>query len=277
MYALLCDSTCDLPPERAAALGLHVVPLNVLMGGREYLDWENVDPDEVYELQRAGGQVSTEPVATERLRAAYAELLQTHDGVLSVHLSGRLSHTAEHAHRAAKFFGNRVMVVDSGLASVALSEAVLRAREVMNSGGDLADARAAVRQVASTGHCEFSVPGLEYLRRSGRISRVQEVMGNLARLRPVIGFAEGELKVLRRENAARALPSMIDSLEGRFGREPVAVAVAHAGRNPERLNELRAAMQASKLNIVRGRMQLIGPVIGAHTGPGLYGLMAVPA
>ncbi|MDL2345067.1 DegV family protein, partial [Deinococcus sp. MIMF12] len=152
----------------------------------------------------------------------------------------------------------------------------LAAREAVSRGGDLAAARQAVAGVQGSLLAEFTVPTLEYLRRGGRLSRTQEFIGNMLGVRPVLRFDAGRLQAVRRVRAAQATGDILAHLEAQFGREPVAVTIGHAGRDPARIAELRAAVQASRLNVAQGRLQLLGPVIGAHVGPGTYGLMARP-
>ncbi|MFC6590980.1 DegV family protein [Deinococcus lacus] len=130
------------------------------------------------------------------------------------------------------------------------------------------------RSALSDTYGEFTVPTLEYLRRGGRITRVQEVVGNLLGVRPVIAFQSGKLEVLRRMRQGQTLNSMIAALERRFESDPVDVAVGLAGRDPVRLAELRAAVDASQLNVREKRFQPIGCVIGAHTRPGMMAVTA---
>ena len=69
---------------------------------------------------------------------------------------------------------------------------------------------------------------------------------------------------------------MLERLKARYGKEPVIVTIAHTGRDPQRFTELHAQVKASGLNVRRGRTLLLGPVIGAHVGPGTFGLLARP-
>ncbi|GAA5532523.1 DegV family protein [Deinococcus aluminii] len=278
MLAVVTDSTCDLHPDRVRQLGLHVVPLHVLLGERSFLDWQDIDPDAVYDHQRGGGNVTTQPAGQAAFAALYRELLATHEGVISIHLSGHLSATAEHARQAARALnaGDRVQVVDSQFASLPLAEVVMAARDAVSAGGDMQAALGAIRAVQEGLRVEFTVPTLEYLRRGGRLSRTQELIGNVLGVRPVLGFDGGHLKAVRRVRAKDATRDILGQLEERFGRDPVAVTIGHAGRDPARIAELKAAVSASRLNVAQGRLQLMGPVIGAHVGPGTYGLLARP-
>lgn len=276
MLAVVTDSTCDIHPHAACDLGLHVVPLQVLLRDRIFLDWQDIDPDAVYDHQRAGGEVSTQPASRAAFEATYRDLLATHEGVISLHLSGQLSATVEHARQAAQALnaGSRVQVVDSGLASLPLAEVVIAAREAAAAGGDMRAVLKATEAARAGLFAEFTVPSLEYLRRGGRLSRTQALIGNMLGVRPILRFGGGRLQAVRRVRATQATRDMLGQLEDHFGRDPVAVTIGHAGRDPGRIAELRAAMNASSLRVARGRVQLLGPVIGAHVGPGTYGLLA---
>ncbi|QFP76715.1 DegV family protein [Deinococcus sp. AJ005] len=279
MIAVLTDSTCDLPPQEAQRLGIHIIPLTVHMQERELLDWQEVDPDAVYSHMKAGGTARTTPVAVNAFATRYRELLDTHDEVVSIHLSGKLSETVEHARRAAALLNleRRIHVVDSGLACTPLAEAVLAARATLLSGGDPASAVRAAEAVRAQIHAEFSVPSLDYLRRGGRIGRAQAFFGNMLGLRPILGFEGGELKALRRCKVDHAIEDMLDGLRERFGDDALCISVIHAGRDSGRMQALRHAVTSSGLNIKNARMHLMGPVIGAHVGPGTFGFMARPA
>ncbi|MFB9992290.1 DegV family protein [Deinococcus oregonensis] len=278
MLAVLTDSTCDLHPDTARQLGIRIVPLSVQLGTRSLMDWQEVDPDAVYDHLRAGGTVSTQPVTTDAFEEAYRDLLGSHQQIISIHISGQLSETVQHARAAAERLGatRRIHIVDSGLASSPLAEAVIAARDAVWAGATAETARQAVEDVRRDLHAEFTVTSLEYLRRGGRIGRAQEFFGNMLGMRPVLAFTNGQLKATRRVRAANATQDLLGTLKDRYGTTPLSVTISHAGRDPARIAELRAAMIASGLKVVKGRVQLMGPVIGAHVGPGTYGFMARP-
>ncbi|MGM9319613.1 DegV family protein [Deinococcus aquaticus] len=278
MIAVVTDSTCDLHPDSARQLGIQVIPLQVRMNDRTLLDWQEIDPDAVYDHMRAGGSATTTPISADTFAARYRDLLQTHDSILSVHISGMLSETVRNARKAAETLGmtSRIQVVDSELASGPLAEAVMAARDAIWAGADLATAAQAVHTARTLMHSELSVASLEYLRRSGRIGRAQAFIGNILSVRPILNFEHGELKAVRRAKVDQATGEMLTSLRDRFGTKPLSVTIMHAGRDTARINALRDAMTTSGLNVQKGRVQLMGPVIGAHVGPGTYGFTAIP-
>ena len=267
-----------LPPESARQLGIHLLPLSVNLREKSLLDWQEIDPDAVYDHMKSGGMATTAPVAVEAFTLKYTELLRTHEHVVSIHLSGKLSETVRHARQAAKTLQapDRIHIVDSELASTPLAEAVMAAQTIIQRGGTPQDAVQTVQRVREEMFAEFSVASLEYLRRGGRIGRAQEFMANMLGVRPILQFNHGELKAVRRIRADQASSDMLEQLRVRFGHEPISVTIAHAGRDSGRIGALRTAVASSGLNVRKGRVQLIGPVIGAHVGPGTYGFMACP-
>ncbi|AKH15984.1 DegV family protein [Deinococcus soli (ex Cha et al. 2016)] len=278
MIAVLTDSTCDLHPDSAAQLGINIIPLQVSMQQRTFSDWQDIDPDAVYDHMRAGGSASTSPVSVAAFEQRYRELLSTHDAVISLHISGKLSETVRHAQQAAQQLGEagRIQVVDTEVACGPLAELALVARDQVTAGRELHQVARAVLEARNSMYAELSVATLDYLRRSGRVSRAQAFLGGMLGVRPVLTFERGELKATRRAKVDQAAGDMLGSLKERFGDTPLSVTIMHAGRDTARINALRTAMVGSGLNVQRGRVQLMGPVIGAHVGPGTYGFNAIP-
>ncbi|MDK2011574.1 MULTISPECIES: DegV family protein [unclassified Deinococcus] len=278
MIAVLTDSTCDLHPDSAAQLGINIIPLQVSMQQRTFSDWQDIDPDAVYDHMRAGGSASTSPVSVAAFEQRYRELLSTHDAVISLHISGKLSETVRHAQQAAQQLGEagRIQVVDTEVACGPLAELALVARDQVTAGRELHQVARAVLEARNSMYAELSVATLDYLRRSGRVSRAQAFLGGMLGVRPVLTFERGELKATRRAKVDQAAGDMLGSLKERFGNTPLSVTIMHAGRDTARINALRTAMVGSGLNVQRGRVQLMGPVIGAHVGPGTYGFNAIP-
>ncbi|MFC4455705.1 DegV family protein [Deinococcus sonorensis] len=278
MFTLVTDSTCDLGVAELQRADVRCVPLNIQMQGRQYADWSELDPDTLYQQMKEGQQAQTVPPSVAAFMDVYQPLVQAGQQVLSIHLSSQISETITVARNAAAQLpgGDRVHHFDSGSASCQLAEYVLTAVRARDAGLTLEQTVAELERVRSEIYAEFCVTDLEYLRRGGRLSRSAELVGNLLGVRPVLGFQEGRITARRRVRASGAGQDIIRRMEQHFGQTPLSVAVVHAGRDSERMQELQAALRSSKLNIVRGRMQLMGCVIGAHVGPGTFGYLAVP-
>ena len=277
-FAVVTDSTCDLGHLELSRLGVTCLPLTVHLEGQQFLDWTELDPEALYGRMRDGHQATTSPPSVEAFAAVYRPLLATGQKVLSIHLSSTISETVRHAREAVELLGaqEQVTVLDSGLASAGLAEYLLAAVRVRDQGGTLEDALAETTIVGETLFSEFVVPNLEFLRRGGRLSRAGLLLGNLTGLRPVLGFEQGQIVPRRRVRAQQAEENLIERLEQHAQGRPVALTVYLAGRDQARLQELQSAIRHSRLKVVRGRLQLIGCVVGAHVGPDTYGFVSVP-
>lgn len=279
MIALVTDSTCDLGLAQLSQLGVTVVPLRVQMEGKQWLDWEELDPDQLYAQMLQGVLATTTPPTAADFTAVYRKLLGVYDEVVSIHLSSGISATVTHARQAAQQLGaaERVHVFDSGFATAPLAELVLAASRAVERGWSAADTLSELERLRAGMLVEFTVTELEYLRRGGRLSRARAFLGNVLGVRPILTFEEGRIVPKRNVRGKNAMDDMIARLEEHFGNQAVNVVIAHAGRDRERIDDLRRALETSKLVIRSGRIQLIGAVVGAYTGPGAYGLVAFAA
>jgi len=269
---VVTDSTAGLPGDVARAAGLHVVPLAVTVSGQEGREGVDVTPADVARaLGERRGTVTTSRPAPEEFAQAYRRLLDDGaDGVVSVHLSARLSGTHSSAVLAAEEFGGRVVVVDSATAGMAVGFVALAAAE---AGGDLDAVRAAAAGAAGRVATLFYVDTLEFLRRGGRIGAASALVGTALSVKPILHVVRGEV-VLREKvrTAARGLARLADIAVEAAAESDVDLAVQHLGA-PDRARALHDELSvrfAGRLG--RSYLSEVGAVIAAHTGPGVVGV-----
>jgi DegV family protein with EDD domain len=175
--AFVADTTLGLSPEEALEKGIHLVPVQVIHGGRSYRDLLEIGPEEVLALLEKGERLSTSQAAPEDLRATYERLLLDHDRVLSVHLSGKLSGTVATGQAVARAYGGRVQVLDSWSLNGGLWLVLEEARRLLKEGvawEALEEAVAAYRKRV----LGYVLPKtLTYLHRSGRIGGIARFVG----------------------------------------------------------------------------------------------------
>ena len=269
--AIVYDSTADLPvPERDS---WRMVPLTVHFGDDEHRDHVDLAPAAFYDLLQTSPQhPRTSQPSPGAFVAAYRDLLATHDHVLSIHLSSKLSGTVRSAQAAAAEVPGRVTVIDSLLVSMPLALAVVRAQAALDAGADPADIPALLAADRQRSACLFCVPTLEYLQRGGRIGRAQALVGGLLGVRPILAVEDGEVvPVAKVRGADRVLPALVDELVRRAAPHPeIDVAIAHAS-DPAQAERLEALLRAARPGIRSLRVLELGAVIGAHTGPGAVG------
>ncbi|MGZ4275794.1 MAG: DegV family protein [Solirubrobacteraceae bacterium] len=282
--AVVTDSTHYLPRELVAAGDIREVSLYVNDGNEHRRESEITDYGAFYAGLRAMTSLPTtsQPSIGDFL-AVYEPLAQAGRDIVSIHLSGGISGTVESARQAAAELAERhperrVEVIDSRLACGALGAAVLAAAAVAGAGGDV-DAVAERGRVASREmELWFAVDTLEFLRRGGRIGGAQAWLGGALKIKPILSIDDetGELEAVERvRTAGRAFERMVEFLQER----------CDAGADGWVVQHIQAPDDAARL-VERGRaifgcepafVSEIGPVIGAHAGPGLLGVGGLPA
>jgi DegV family protein with EDD domain len=276
---IVTDSTCDLPAAKLLKLGVAAVPLKVSVGSETYRDWRDIEPLRLYEMMTDNGALpQTSPPDVQDFLPVYTRFLNTYQHIVSIHLSSKLSETMSRAQQAAAQLRaeNRIHFVDSGAASAPLAEIVIGAATAAAANSSLSDVLDTTERVKSSIYTLITPDSLEWLRHGGQLSRVKGTFGNLFGLRPVLTLQDGSVASdgATRQNAITE--TFITRLKKRFGDAPIRMTLSFAGKSREEIEVIKRAIELSGLNIIKGRVQLIGPVIGAKLGPGTVAVCAYP-
>jgi DegV family protein with EDD domain len=275
--AVVTDSTGYLPPEKAAAAGVAVVPLQVVVDGRSFDEGTTFGPRELSDALRRRVRVSTSRPSPRAFLDTYESAVAAGArGVVSVHLSGFLSGTADAALLAAKDAPVPVEVVDSRSLGMGLGYAVLSAADVADRGGSFEEVADVARRRAALSSAFFCLDTLEYLRRGGRIGAAQALLGAALAVKPLLHLHEGEIQPLEKVRTfSRAVARLEELAVERAGAGPVNVAVHHLD-NPERAEALAQRLRTRLPALDELVVSEVGAVIGAHTGPGLLAVVVSP-
>ncbi|WP_030443088.1 DegV family protein [Actinoplanes subtropicus] len=274
--AVVTDSTAYLPAELSGSYDLTVVPLTVVINGTEGPEGEQIQPAEVARaLSARRSMVSTSRPAPSQFADAYRKLLDAGaDGIVSVHLSAKLSGTYEAACLAAADLGDRVRVVDSKTTGMGLGFAALAAAQAATEGKDLASVRDEAADHASRVSTLFYVDTLEFLRRGGRIGAAQAILGTALAVKPILHVVDGAIVVRDKvRTAGRALAKLVDLAVEAAADSDVDIAVHHL-QSPERAAALADAVAMRLTTRLRDSyITEIGAVVAAHVGPGVAGVV----
>jgi DegV family protein with EDD domain len=278
--AVVTDTTHYLPGALVAERGVHEVSLYLNDGDRQQRETDISDLDAFYDGLRASATLPTtsQPSIGDFL-TVYEPLMNEGRDIVSVHISGGISGTVEAARQAAAQLaerspGARIEVVDSRLACGALGLAVLAASAVARAGGDATAVVARAREAAEATRLWFAVDTLEYLRRGGRIGAAQAWLGGALKIKPILTL-DGEITPIERvRTSGRAFARMVQYMRSRQedGADGWVVQHIQAPDVVERLLGVGREMFGSEPVFVSE----IGPVIGAHVGPGLVGVGGLP-
>jgi DegV family protein with EDD domain len=274
--AVVTDSTAYLPPGLAERHGLTVVPLQIAIGG-DLRDEGEITTAEAAQALKDWRPVTTSRPAPER----FAHAFKTAAGggasaVVSVHLSAAMSGTIEAARLAAEDAPVPVHVVDSGAIGLGLGFSALSAAAAALDGAPADDVVAAAERRAERCRSLFYVDTLEHLRRGGRIGAAATLLGSALMVKPLLGIDGGRITPLEKvRTSSRALARLTELAVAEAGERPVDLGVQHlaaAARAETLAQNLRERIPHVK-DVYVGE---VGPVIGAHVGPGMLGVVVAP-
>lgn len=272
--ALVTDSTASITAEEADALGITIVPLQVIFGDESYRDGIDITAAEFYP-KMAGSSVlpSTSQPAVGSFAEVFTRLLPTVDEIVCLLLSSRLSGTVRAAETAREMTGGAITIIDSEMTEYALGVQVLHVARLVQHGAtvpEIVQCAAAIRERTSA---FIVIDSLENLRRGGRIGAAGALVGTMLQIKPIITLREGVVDVCGKVRTyRRAVETMIQWYERDCGgHRDVDVAVIHSNAPDE------AAQVAARVSAITPtaamRVISIGPVVGVHTGSGSVGLI----
>ena len=273
--AVVTDTTQYLPQEVIDRHGLSLVSLYVNWDGRTDRESEMPGFDDFYAFLKSGGELpSTSQPSVGDFLAVYEPLVAEGTEVFSVHLAGGISGTVESARQAAEQAGGRIEVMDSETGCGGLGMVALAAARATAEGASLDEVVAAAREARKRLKIWFAIDTLDYLQRGGRIGKAQAMLGAALKIKPILSLEQEIVPVERVRTSGRAFERMVEYARSRKDDGADGWVVQH----------IQAHEQAERL-VERGReifgseplwVSEVGPVIGAHVGPGLLGVGGFP-
>lgn len=280
--AVVTDTTHYLPAEVVARHEIHLVSLYVNWGGRTDREIDLPDYDAFYDHMRSAATLpSTSQPSVGDFLAVYEPLLEAGDDVLSIHLSGGISGTVEAARQAREALlergvaPGRIEVIDSDTGAAGHGLMAIAAHNAARGGADLAGAAEAARRLREQMRIIFAVDTLEYLRRGGRIGGAQAWIGSALKIKPILSIDREILPIERVRTAGRAFERLAEHLAAQRegGADVFFIQHIQAHDVAERLAERGREIYGRPPEFVSE----LGPVIGAHVGPGLFGVTGLRA
>ena len=280
-YRIVTDSTTDLTPELIQELDVQVIPLCYMMGGKTYHNIPGggeMTDKEFYAKLRAGSMSTTTQVNSEEFLHVFTPLLEAGQDVLYIAFSSGLSGTYQSAVLAReelkqRFPDRRLEVFDSLCASMGEGLLVYHAAKLRNAGKSLDEVLAWLKgNVLNVCHW-FTVDDLNHLKRGGRVSTATALVGTMLGIKPVLHVDnEGHLiPVSKVRGRKQSLDALVKRME-ETAQEPAGqmVFISHG----DCLEDARYVERQvrEKLGVQQVEVGYIGPVIGAHSGPGTVAL-----
>jgi len=283
-FVLLTDSSADLSAEMIREMEIQVLPLSFTLGEKNYYNYPDnreMDPHLFYDRLRAGEVATTSAVNVSQYIEVLEPMLQEGRDVLVLAFSSGLSSTYQSSQLAvdelsAKYPQRKIYSVDTLCASLGQGLLVWLAAKKRREGASIEEVRDwAEANKLSICH-QFTVDDLHFLKRGGRISAATAMVGSMLSIKPVLHVDnEGHLINISKARGRQAsLKALVDKMEQTAVKpEDQTVFISH-GDCPEDA-ETVARMVRERFGVRDVRMNYVGPVIGAHSGPGTLALFYV--
>ncbi|MFB7335270.1 DegV family protein [Streptomyces adustus] len=272
--AIVTDSTAYLPPRTTERHGITTVPLTVVIGGQAFEEGTEISTRSLAQALQKRRPVTTSRPSPEQFAQTYRRIAESGaTDIVSLHLSAELSGTYDAAVVAAREAPVPVRVVDTGMIAMALGFCALAAARAAESGGTADEAVTAAEKRAAGTSAYFYVDTLDYLRRGGRIGAAQALLGSALAVKPLLQLDGGRIGPLEKvRTASKAIARIEEIVAERAGSAPVDIAVHHLDAL-DRASALADRLRTRLPGLADLHLSEVGAVIGAHTGPGLLGVV----
>ncbi len=271
--AVVVDSTADIPQAMRDEYAISVVPLSIIFGNETFQDGVDMTSDHFYQrLTESNVHPSSSQPSPGAFAEVYERLAQNHAGIISIHISGKLSGTVRSAAQALELVPNiPIRVIDSGSVSMGFGFLGLEAAKLARAGHTLDDIATQIERMVPNIRLWAVLDTLKYLERGGRIGRTRAFLGTLLNVKPMIQIKEEVLPAEQVRTHKKAIARMVDlaSAEGPYEH----LAVLHSAAEP------LATELANQLGSLHPRDQIVTAqltgVIGVHGGPGVLGVTGI--
>ena len=271
------DSTCDLSPELIQRYGIHILPLGVALGERQFTDGVDIDPDFIYEHYEKTGQLpKTSAVNLVDFEDFFAAETAKGNAVVLFTISSDMSSTCNNARLAAENFKD-VYVVDTRNLSTGGGLLVVTAAEMAAEGKSAAEIAKVCEELAPCVDASFIIDSLEFLYKGGRCSALAAFGANMLSLKPCIVVKDGKMGVGKkyRGKFGAVLPKYVSERLG-DGSDVIKkhIFVTHAGCEPAIIDSCVNAVQAiapeAEVHVTRA-----GCTISSHCGRNTLGVLFI--
>lgn len=279
-FCIITDSASDVPQSVISEYGLHVIPTPVTIDEKDYFDGETIFPAEFYKIQKENkSEIKTYHISQYMFEQHFEPYAKRGDEVLYICFSTGIAGTFQAANLAKneileKYPDFQITIVDSKCASVGFGLVVYKLLKMQRNGAP----KELLTEAAYffCGHMEHAVTvtTLEYLARGGRLSRSSAVIGSVLDIKPIIivneeGALVASEKVRGMRKAVKRCLELVEEKGAQLSRQIVGLCY---GADESICEEAERALRG-EFHVKEILKTQVGCAIGAHTGPGILGIV----
>lgn len=274
--AIVTDSTAYLTDAQYQKLNVRKVPLSCVFDSEVYKEEVDITTEEFFLKVREVKELPTSSQPTiGDFTAVYQELGKTHDAIISIHLSSKISGTFQNAYSVAQSLEDvAVYPYDSGIAAAGQAFFVIEAAKMAQQGKSAEAILACLDQMKEAMDAYFVVDDVTNLVKGGRLSRTKGNLATLLKIKPVLTFEDGEIvlfdKIRTKKKALRRIEEVFEEAVEQ-AEVPLQATVLHA-YSEKAGREFKERLE-NKFPNIRFHFSFFGPVIGVHVGEGALGVV----
>lgn len=275
--AIVTDSSCDLPLELVQKYDIKIVPLRVIYENEEYRDGVDIQPQEVLDRLEEEIPKTSLPDSGEIIDLFDKLSDEGYTDTICIALSSKLSGTYNLMRLLAEEYDQskmKIQVVDAKTLSVILGLIVLEAAKKVTRGENTATIIDTIVQTRAKIFGCYVIKTLKYLKKGGRIGRVEGTVGELLDIKPIIGVDDDGIyyTISKTRGRKKSIQKMKELFEDRFKGKAINMAVINAGAGEEAEELLEYAKSIA--DVRESFISHLSPALGVHTGKGMLGISA---
>lgn len=270
MIKIITDSTSDIDADYAKVLNVDIVPLKVIINGKEYKDRIDLEPNQFYKLLEESDVLpTTSQPSPQDFLDLYQDAKKNNDSIIVITLSSQVSGTYQSACIAKELAEyDDIYVIDSYNATQGLRLIVEKTVQLRKQGKDVKEIVNFIENYKQRVHIYAVVDTLEYFYKGGRLSKTSATMGTLLKFKPIVGLKDGSLVLFTKARGVQKATSKIIDMIHEMGdidfQEPVCIGYTGTDEGLDKFEE----MLKDELKFQNVLYGCVGPVIGTHAGPG---------
>jgi len=270
MIKIITDSTSDIDADYAKVLNVDIVPLKVIINGKEYKDRIDLEPNQFYKLLEESDVLpTTSQPSPQDFLDLYQDAKKNNDSIIVITLSSQVSGTYQSACIARELAEyDDIYVIDSYNATQGLRLIVEKTVQLRKQGKDVKEIVNFIENYKQRVHIYAVVDTLEYFYKGGRLSKTSATMGTLLKFKPIVGLKDGSLVLFTKARGVQKATSKIIDIIHEIGdidfQEPVCIGYTGTDEGLDKFEE----MLKDELKFQNVLYGCVGPVIGTHAGPG---------
>lgn len=224
--AILTDTNSGITKETGEKLGIYVLPMPVIIEGKNYLEGVDITSRQLYEAIRTDKELFSSQPSPGDVMAMWDSILKDgYDEIIYIPMSSGLSGSCHNAMQLALDYGSRVQVADNHRISVTLRESVFDAKAMADQGCSAAGIKDSLEKNAYQSSIYVSVGSLKYLKRSGRITSSAAAIASLLGIRPVLTIQGEKLDLFAkvrggRQSERKMIEAVRTDIDSRFSKVP---------------------------------------------------------